>query len=245
MMQVVTKIYETALDALQHPENYKRTTGIDAYKHLCTERLKREMDAVEKTMGSVSEKIRVLRIELTEKQCEFTLLARQQLTLSEIKDENSDRYNGEFAALAERSDDITEIAIVDQVIYITTKEITCVDPRSNVEHLLGRYRIMIDFGANLVRMFNLDRTVKSFDPAMQAPHVFSSGRPCWGSLSTMIIDLMLRMDVPVIAQTCIAFLRSVNTDDPAGKYISSWPKLDRQKAANELPPTVNKIRFES
>lgn len=106
---------------------------------------------------------------------------------------------------------------------VRTDDLYCVDPRSGDEHHIGEFDIIIDSVTSSVRFLNNSHAILGYSEDMQAPHVFSDGRPCLGSLESTIPSLVADYEWSAVIQVCLAFLQSVNVDDAAGKHIDKWP----------------------
>lgn len=129
--------------------------------------------------------------------------------------------------------DITKNNDGHYIFTITTAMLHCVDPRSKVEHEIGRFMINLNFTRSHVRWFNMDHVMTT--PAgnnMQAPHIFNDGHACLGSWSETVSEMMAQGNLAIAVTGAIAIVESVNVADSAGQYISSWPISQRWMDAN-------------
>ena len=130
---------------------------------------------------------------------------------------------------------VTGVDIKDKAVHVNTDKIFVDDPRTKRKHELGCFRIEIDSGNNRqVRIFNTTRKIRAYERDMQAPHVFHDGRPCLGDLVQSLPEAQAKHDYSTIALLCIMFLENVNTDDPAGKYVHYWPRVEEDGTTTEL-----------
>ena len=120
---------------------------------------------------------------------------------------------------------VTNIEVDDKKIKVFTDTLYCTDPRTDILHEIGEFRIEISFNGkeDCVRWFNLTRDINGNMPDMQAPHVFKNGKACLGNAAEIFPELIANFEFAAVALVAIQFIESVNTDDSAGKHIDSWP----------------------
>ena len=129
---------------------------------------------------------------------------------------------------------VVNVQIQDRGLHVHTDEIFCEDSRTNRKHEIGTFRIEIDSGNNRnVKIFNTKRQIRAYDRGMNAPHVFPDGRPCLGDLVQSLPEAQAKHDYSTIALLCILFLEHCNVNDPAGKYIHHWPRVEKEGPMSE------------
>lgn len=121
---------------------------------------------------------------------------------------------------------VQRVEITDRVVHVFTDTIHCTDPRDDVVHELGRFRIDV-YLHGTIRWHNLDRQVDGF----HAPHVKPTGEACLGNMADIIPQLIAKREFTVVATLAIAFVESVNINDGWGKNISQWPVAKLQPPA--------------
>jgi hypothetical protein len=139
-------------------------------------------------------------------------------------------YMADFDAIL-KLNKITDVKVIDNTLHVYTTILNCVDDRTGKMHELGNYFITICLSTGNIRFKNLSRTVQSFDSqAMQAPHVFADGHPCWGNIEETVTDLVGKLQLSALITLLLEFLQSANTKDPAGKGINLWPLVSIKEA---------------
>jgi hypothetical protein len=203
-----------------------RTESRAAYIKACSARLN-------KTIAATREKISKGEVDIRSSQEQLVRMIREiqgatrkleQLLASESQHRDAERYGAEFDQMF-RIANVKDVRISNRVISVYTDTLYCVDPRTNMRHEIGRFRIeiYIDGNDNGIRWFNLDRKVNGFEGGMQAPHVYSSGKACLGNITETVCELIASYEFAALTMVAIQFIESVNTDDAAGKYIDRWP----------------------
>jgi len=166
---------------------------------------------------------------------------RKRLSLIDVeKKELVDFFADEFDRVMNIGR-ITKITAAGSTIQVFTDMIYCKNPDTGKIHEIGKFRIDVhsDGGSGGVRMFNLTRTVRGMRAGMHGPHVFEDGRPCLGTISEVVPELVGKNEIAAVVSVCIQYLESVNTSDAAGKYVGNWPlaegekKDDLQEGTNE------------
>jgi len=135
--------------------------------------------------------------------------------------------------------EVLSIDIRDSSIHIYTRNIYVQDDRSKKWHDIGTFHISLGMLSN---DYNTGKTVKIMNTkhqihsagSMQAPHVFNDGHMCHGNLTTGIVECYKNRDLYEMAYLLIRYLSSVNTNDSAGKGISSWPEVSEEVALGQI-----------
>lgn len=155
------------------------------------------------------------------------------------QDNQIGRIEKEFGRLI-ATPKVEKIEVLEQKISAYTKMLYCVDPRTEISHEIGKFRIEININANrnnsdLVRWFNLTRQTNitsASDPCiMQAPHVQKDGHACLGTAAEIFPELIGKYEFAAAIAIAIQFVESVNTDDSWGANISRWPIAKAKEVA--------------
>jgi hypothetical protein len=117
-------------------------------------------------------------------------------------------------------DKVRDIEVTETEIIVSTSMIFCQDPRTRRIHSIGEFKIHIpvDYRTN-IRFVNQTREVGN----MHAPHVTANGYACLGNVQALFPQLIQRREFATAVQLAIAFLESVNVNDPWGSKIHNWP----------------------
>lgn len=123
-------------------------------------------------------------------------------------------------------------------MVVTTKKLYVIHTQTGDEYEIGAFKIVIDERTSSVLFFNLTRRVDAYQNAMNGPHIFPDGRPCLGSMESVIPQLVAKYEWSALIQMCIAFVESINLADIAGKHLSKWPisRTKQQVDDNEPRP---------
>ena len=124
------------------------------------------------------------------------------------------------------NDNIIDVKLVNDKFVISTNRLDIVSDKGYT-HVGGKYDIIINMN-NVDVAFTSDNKRKSYwtdnDPH---PHVNGrSGEPCLGNLSSTVAELCSQGELYALVLTCIDFLQSANTSDPAGKNVRNWDMIN-------------------
>lgn len=162
--------------------------------------------------------------------------------LQSLKDSNKsedDSYKREFRGLI-NNPNVERIAIREDKLIVYTKKITIkttltqqqlrnrpeLTPGTH-EFDIGKFEITIPMNGGSLTFKNRTRTVRSFGSQnMHHPHVFAQGNACLGTADASIPVLIAEYQYAAVANLAISFLKSVNTADSAGQWITSWPLVN-------------------
>jgi hypothetical protein len=127
---------------------------------------------------------------------------------------------------------IKSVFIKDEQVHIYTDNLYARDDRSKKMHDIGTFHIRIGMHSNsydtnsTVIIKNTKHQITAFNGGvMQAPHVFSEGHICHGTLATGMANAYKKRDLYQLVFQLVLFLQQANTDDAAGKYVNSWPEV--------------------
>lgn len=124
---------------------------------------------------------------------------------------------------------VKDLIIRNGKFIIETEPIYAYHDKIDARYYIGNMRIELQPENTRVRFFG-DNPRRSYwterDPH---PHVNGrNGEACLGNIAPTIAELCSQMELYALVMICIDFLESVNTDDPAGRNINRWDKVDDQ-----------------
>ena len=102
-------------------------------------------------------------------------------------------------------ENVLRVAVEPPMIAVFTNTLYCTDPRDNVQHEIGRFRIEIPLAGGAIGWFNLDQRVGRF----QAPHVGPDGCGCLGNMKEVFGDLLSQREFSIAATLAIAFINII------------------------------------
>lgn len=199
------------------------------YVKECSKRLEQTLQSVREKIRNGEENIKQLQKDIVHNIREVTFARRRLEQLQ--KNNGLEEYGLEFDKL-KTVKGVKDVLVTDGVIKVFTNTLFCTDPRTDILHDIGAFRIEIytDGSKNGVRWFNLNRQVYGYnDRKMQAPHVFKDGHACMGNTEEIFPELIANYEFAAVAMVAIQFIESVNVDDAAGKFIDRWPKASVRK----------------
>jgi hypothetical protein len=127
---------------------------------------------------------------------------------------------------------VKSIFIKDEQVHVYTDNLYARDDRSKKMHDIGTFHIRIGMHSNsydtnsTVIIKNTKYQISAFNGGiMQAPHVFSEGYICHGTLATGMANAYKKRDLYQLVFQLVLFLQQANTDDAAGKFVNSWPEV--------------------
>lgn len=209
--------------------------GKKMYADFFMQNLTEERDIVKERVDKAQENISEHRKQLV---LNLRALEKGRIGLANIEKSLSDgrsKFEREFESILAMPK-VTDVRISDSKIEVHTDTLYVVDPRSGTEHVLGKFRIVIDepFENPGVMIFNKSRHVEG----MQAPHVFEGGDPCWGNIEETINELLAKLDLNLLVQIILSYLQNVNVDDQAGSQVDEWPESNRSERARAAAQPV-------
>ncbi|MBP9091246.1 hypothetical protein KBI23_09465 [bacterium] len=120
---------------------------------------------------------------------------------------------------------ILDVTVKDNQVIVTTKTLYCKDPRDNVNHEIGPFKIVIPASSSDgLRWYN--QGTFSRPNGMNAPHVDAEGKACLGNMKEVFSQLLSARQYAAVVEAAIAFVEAVNTDDTWGKHIDRWPRAN-------------------
>lgn len=134
---------------------------------------------------------------------------------------------------------VKSLTAVENLMSIFTKTLYCSDVLTGVEHEIGEMQFDVNFGTGTIKILNLTRRIDSSQAQMNAPHVASSGDPCWGNIATTINELIAEYNVSALVSLIIQFVETVNQGNGHEYGINKWPKSTRTtEAVNAATPVL-------
>ncbi len=113
-------------------------------------------------------------------------------------------------------------------IRFWTDVLTAYDKRSGKTHEIGEFLIELTpkerEPERRVKWTNQTRVVHIGDRVMYAPHVHSSGYPCWGSFRDSLPQAVGQYRISDAIIMAIAMVERVNVADRYGACITAWPE---------------------
>jgi len=211
----------------------KQSQNRDRYIELCMNRMSEErknlVKKIEQAKSSIDKCKRDLIRNIRVVEEESFLVENFESALLERKEV----YGEEFDKLLE-IDKVIGVEVSTKRVEVYTKNLYCTDPRSNVVHDIGKFRISIPIGKGTILWHNLTRRIYGYSEDMHAPHVFKEGKACLGNAEQVLPELIAKYQFSIIAMYAIQFIESVNVEDSAGAKIINWPALSkRKKGANK------------
>lgn len=155
---------------------------------------------------------------------------------------SKEKYERDYNALMK----IPKVKRIDDIsgdgFTVYTDMLYAVDPRTELEHEIGEFKIIINCSAGekneIILWLNQTRLVDGHEKKMHAPHVYPRGNGCLGELNSILPDLIAKYDFISLVMLAVQFPETVNlVDDAAGAYVSCWPlskKGERDKLKQEL-----------
>lgn len=123
---------------------------------------------------------------------------------------------------------VDDLHIKNGKFIVFIPEVYCYDDH-NRRFYIGNFRVEIKMENADVKFFG-DNPKRSYwtsnDPH---PHVNGrDGSACLGNVSSTIAELCSRNEIYALVLTCIDFLESANTSDPAGRNVTNWQRVDEE-----------------
>jgi hypothetical protein len=120
---------------------------------------------------------------------------------------------------------IVDVTVKDNQVVVMTKTLYCKDTRSNVNHMIGNFKIIIP-AASSDGLRWLNQATFSRPGGMNAPHVDAEGKACLGNMKEVFSKLLAERQYAAAVEAAIAFVEAANTDDTWGKNIDRWPRAN-------------------
>jgi len=182
-----------------------------------TNQLKRLRQSVDESKAEVESMQKKLETTAHHQQehCE-----RLELISGDNKKEQK-RFGDEFDKLRSLPK-VVDIEVTREEITVWTEVLFCTDPRTDLVHEIGEFKIAICFGCRPL-WFNKSRQVSGYYPGMNGPHIHGNGEACLGNMVDAVAEMVANQEYFVLVTFAIQFVESVNTNDSYGKFIDNWP----------------------
>jgi hypothetical protein len=135
---------------------------------------------------------------------------------------NTDHIKQEYLNLYD-IDHVMTVEVQNDRLIISTDTLFCKNPETNNYHEIGEFKITIFINEDRVHWHNLTRQVNGCNDKQMAPHIWKDGYACLGNMNNVFPYLIRNREFSTIIGLAIQFVESVNTSDPAGRYITRWP----------------------
>jgi hypothetical protein len=233
---VVMNMTQAEADAIRATvESDEASTLVDRYITLCNSVVSVPVSNIENSLADLVARRTLYERDLVElnRTIEVKEAALDNAKRNKTTD-LSDKYRRDLEAI-QRFPKVRLVGVRKGNIEVYTKCIYCLDDRSDKYHRLGEYRILIPLrqtrhGRDGIRFLNLTEVSPH---GYQAPHVFSEGNACFGTLNNVIPDLISGIDIPPLVSMLIQFLETANTADSAGRNVSMWPEATLEEVTRE------------
>lgn len=125
---------------------------------------------------------------------------------------------------------VLDVSWENGVFVVLTEELIGFDPRTDLHHAFGEFRIelnpLAEDGGSFVRLVNLTkRGTRIGDRSMAAPHVRASGHPCLGDFHSSLPRAVREFRLFDAVNMAIDLVQNVNVRDPWGSDIQYWPEV--------------------
>jgi hypothetical protein len=130
---------------------------------------------------------------------------------------------------------VLDVQVSDGVIKVFTEHIYITPDGCPDTFDIGKFRMEIyTSGANGgIRFFNLTRKgsiTGGGGYGVHHPHVKGSGVACLGNISELVSQLIGEYEYSAVAQLGLQYIKSVNTNDSAGRTIfDNWPIVAKKE----------------
>lgn len=210
----------------------KRVASREAYVSECSRRFEKTVQGTRESVQKGHANIARLQQELTRRIRETHGAEKKLEQIESLRAQQTDSYAREFDSLA-AVPGVERVEVSDGVIKVFTENIFIRPEGHSKTYDIGRFRMEIyTSGSNGgIRFFNLTRQGSAGGTGYntQHPHVNQSGSPCLGNIKEMVPQLIGEYEYSAVAQLGLQFLKSVNTDDSAGKGIFEfWPEKEEK-----------------
>ncbi len=200
-----------------------------AYIKECSKRHQKNIEETEKGITKGEAEVIDLENQIVRRIREVNGCKQKLQQLKSVGQVSEEVYGREYDKLLQVPK-VLKVEVASDCINVFTDTLNCRDPRTNILHEIGKFRIQISTtgSGELVRWFNLTRKISE----RNAPHViYENGRACLGNTQTIFPQLIGNYEFAAAAMIAIAFIESVNVEDSAGKDIHLWPVATRSASA--------------
>lgn len=187
-----------------------------------------KINSLERKYKELNDEMHELLEEIQKKSAEIKLI-NEKISSLKNKDFSKDARNIEAIR---NIPEIARIVPALKYIIIYTNEIISY-PIEGKRYRFGKFKIIIDLVSHDIRIYNLSFQVDAYWHPSQHPHIDGEGKPCWGTLAETIMVLLNEREYSSLISVIIDFLKSVNTEDMAGRFYKEWPVYEEQVEKGE------------
>jgi hypothetical protein len=140
--------------------------------------------------------------------------------------------------------EVNSISVDDQALTIITSNfcLTEINPESRKRQFfnIGCFSVRIFFDSSrfgIARITNITGKGTGNNYNLHHPHIDGEGKPCWGNIAETVAYLSAGYQFGALADLIIQFLKSVNINDQAGRYLfRCWPEINQKEFEKHMGP---------
>jgi hypothetical protein len=193
-----------------------------------------DIDTLKRDLGSCENYIKEYRERYIANLDKHQKIQRELLAFKDELKFSLEKISDQVSKLL-TSNKITNISIQGNNLCVATNTIYC--KHDDNIYLIGKFEISFNLksrSSESIRFKNQTQLVEAYESDMHAPHVFGSGKACFGSVEETLLILMRNYEYDSIIYMCIRFLETVNIDDSAGRHIAKWPVVSQEDYEKEI-----------
>lgn len=239
-LAILRKIFEAAAISLKNGCQIPVETRRAAYVELCSKR----WDSIKKNAREEHAK---LKDSVGRLQRDMIDQIRRLQDAERVMNAH-DRAEDYRASYAKEFDRLLGMKQIEDVLFrgnsfiAQTKDLVAIDNRTKLRHHLGKFTITINTETGDVRMMNKTRQVEAHGGKCQAPHVFSNGNSCFGTIQSTVAQMVATQEFSALIQLLIGFLGTANTADPAGWFVHKWPAVKPDGSIETAEETAARVK---
>lgn len=193
--------------------------------------IEREIEKLKRDIADRQHRIDGYRRTMKEAYDNIALDNRKILQIESQSKDNGEKFAEQLDLIAEYPG-VTKIEIEGKKIKISVKDVYAYAKVSGDtrRYYIGDMRMEVNMKDSDVRFHNMNNPRKGYWTEKDAhPHVDgSNGYPCLGNVSATIAELVSSKEVYALFLTLLDYLQNANTDDVAGRTVTSWDEVDEQ-----------------
>ena len=121
---------------------------------------------------------------------------------------------------------VTDLRIEGDFVTASIKDVIATDKKDR-QFYIGNFQVKINTSNSEVKFFGDNPRRSHWTAQDPHPHVNGrTGQACLGNVSATIAELCSQNELYALVMVCIDFLESANIDDPAGKHVNNWDKMN-------------------
>jgi hypothetical protein len=128
---------------------------------------------------------------------------------------------------------VHHVRVVANGLLIFTDELRMTLPEPGQDgaavRKIGRFLIWMRLSGNDAGAywFNSTRRVQGARDSMNAPYVYSDGRPSCDEITTTMLELIARCELAAAVDMAIQYVETHNPENPLSEYADQWPPVKR------------------